>query len=322
MAGTRPRPEPSEQTELTTTTVRALSRAISRCERGPEEAAAALAAVGPPRGALWVIGVTGPPGSGKSTLVDRLVGQARERALRVAVLAVDPSSVQTGGAILGDRVRMLRHTHDRSVYIRSMAARSAMGGLSLATRDALRVLDAYGFDVAFLETVGVGQSEIDVVKVADTVMLVTVPGMGDDVQMLKAGTLEIADVFVVNKADLPDADRAVAELLAMLRLGTPRADETVVVKTVATADGGVSELWSTLERARVTAAGSGVLAERRSQRLVTEVRELVERRALAVLRRRADQSPAVRDVLTAVRDGALDPHEAASRIIAALLDSD
>lgn len=278
--------------------------------------------MGPPRGALWVIGVTGPPGSGKSTLVDRLVGQARERALRVAVLAVDPSSVQTGGAILGDRVRMLRHTHDRSVYIRSMAARSAMGGLSLATRDALRVLDAYGFDVAFLETVGVGQSEIDVVKVADTVMLVTVPGMGDDVQMLKAGTLEIADVFVVNKADLPDADRAVAELLAMLRLGTPRADETVVVKTVATADGGVSELWSTLERARVTAAGSGVLAERRSQRLVTEVRELVERRALAVLRRRADQSPAVRDVLTAVRDGALDPHEAASRIIAALLDSD
>ena len=198
---------------------RALARLITRVERGGSEADELMRRLGPRPLSSRVVGITGPPGSGKSTLVDRLISVARAEGRTVGIVAIDPSSPFSGGAILGDRVRMLGHTGDSGVFIRSMAARDNLGGLAHASRDVARLMDAYGFDLIILETVGVGQSELDVVKVADSVVVVAVPGLGDAVQALKAGILEIADLFVVNMADRPGADRTVTELRMMLNLG-------------------------------------------------------------------------------------------------------
>src|SRR3954454_7367202 len=241
-------PEPPEP--LVLDTPRALARAISLVERGGPDADALMRRLGPRPLRAWTIGITGPPGAGKSTLVDRLISWARASGKSVGVIAVDPSSPFSGGAILGDRVRMVGHSGDQGVFIRSMAARDSLGGLASATRDVARLLDAYGFDVVLLETVGVGQSELDVVKVADTVAVIAVPGLGDAVQTLKAGILEVADLFVVNMADRPGAERTSAELLAMLKLGADRADgwQPPIVETVAVEGRGLDELWSALQR--------------------------------------------------------------------------
>jgi len=195
---------------------RAAARLISGLEDGDPAAARALAALRGSRGRAHVLGITGPPGSGKSTLTDKIIAELRARGRRVGVLAVDPSSPFTGGAILGDRLRMQRHAVDEGVFIRSLASRGRLGGLSRATAAAARVLEAAGYDWVIIETVGVGQSEVDIVKIADTVVLVSVPGLGDDIQVIKAGVMEIGDIFVVNKADREGADRVVRELRAML----------------------------------------------------------------------------------------------------------
>ncbi len=195
---------------------RAVARLISLLEDGDPEAARALAALRASRGRAHVVGVTGPPGSGKSTLCDKLIAGLRARGKRVGVLAVDPSSPFTGGAILGDRLRMQGHALDDGVYIRSLASRGRLGGLSRATAAAARVLEAAGYEWIIVETVGVGQSEVEIVKMADTVILVSVPGLGDDIQVIKAGIMEIGDVFVVNKADRDGADRVVREIRGML----------------------------------------------------------------------------------------------------------
>jgi LAO/AO transport system kinase len=195
---------------------RAVARLISRLEDGDRDAFGTLAALKERAGHAHVIGITGPPGSGKSTLTDKLIGEFRTRGKRVGVIAVDPSSPFSGGAILGDRLRMQNHATDPGVFIRSLASRGKLGGLSRATAFAVRALEAAGYDIVIIETVGVGQSEIDIVKVADTVVLVSVPGLGDDIQVIKAGIMEIGDVFVVNKSDRDGADRVVREIRAML----------------------------------------------------------------------------------------------------------
>ncbi len=198
--------------------VRAVARLITLLESGDREAYAALYRLKDHAGRAQVIGITGPPGAGKSTLADKLIAQFRSRGLKVGVLAVDPSSPFSGGAILGDRLRMQGHATDPGVFIRSLAARGSLGGISKATHAAIRVLDAAGYDIVLVETVGVGQSEIDIVRVADMVVLVSVPGLGDDIQVIKAGIMEIGDIFVVNKADRDGADRVVREIRAMLEL--------------------------------------------------------------------------------------------------------
>lgn len=219
---------------------RALARAISAVEDGDPSALVAL--LHPHGGRARVVGVTGAPGTGKSTLTDRLVTDARSRGETVAVLAVDPSSPFTGGAVLGDRVRMQDHVSDRGVYIRSMSSRGALGGLAAAAGATLVVLDAAGFDLILVETVGVGQSEVDVIELVGTTVVVTAPGFGDGIQAAKAGVLEIGDVFVVNKADQPGSDVVVRDLLQMLEMGSHASWDPPVVTTSATTGDGIDEL--------------------------------------------------------------------------------
>jgi LAO/AO transport system kinase len=258
---------------------RALGRAISLVERGGPEAEALVARLRERTGRARVVGVTGPPGAGKSTLVEALARRARQAERTVAVLAVDPTSPFTGGALLGDRIRMQSLYTDPGVFIRSMATRGAVGGLAAAAHDAVDLLDAAGFDLVLVETVGVGQDEIDVVRAVDTVAVVVVPGMGDDVQAAKAGLLEIADVLVLNKADRDGADRALRDLRTMVELahepgepggshaGAPAAGWAVpVVATVAPRDEGVAALAAALEEHHRHLEASGELARRRRER--------------------------------------------------------
>jgi LAO/AO transport system kinase len=295
--------------------VRALARGISLVEDGAEAAVAVLRTAFPRTGRAVVLGITGSPGSGKSSLVDRLVESYRASGRRVGVVAVDPSSAYSGGAILGDRVRMQRHATDDGVFIRSMASRGHLGGLSRTASDAVDLLDAAGYDPILIETVGVGQDEIEVARAADAVAVVLVPGMGDDIQAIKAGILEIADVFVVNKADRPGADRVVADLDAMMSLvpqgSRPRPP---IYRTIAVSGEGIAELRAGLD---AFVAGSG--PERRDARR----RERAEMRFLAVLTERFLHD--VRDrrlpgrrfdeMVEEIAERRLDPYSAAERVL-------
>ncbi|HLT48278.1 MAG TPA: methylmalonyl Co-A mutase-associated GTPase MeaB [Rubricoccaceae bacterium] len=294
---------------------RAVARAISVVEGGGGAAAALVDALYPHTGRAWRIGVTGPPGAGKSTLTDRLIGHFRERGLRVGVVAVDPSSPFTGGALLGDRVRMDERTLDGGVFIRSLAARGALGGLSEATEAACDVLDAAGYDVVLIETVGVGQGEVDVAEAADTVLVVLVPESGDAVQAMKAGLMEVADVFAVNKAERPEAGLVVRALRQTLRLRPPPADgwAVPVVTTSAAAGEGGGELVEALERHRAHLAARWDAT--RAARLGRRVRRLAE----AALRRRfwAPERRAALDAALARLDPAeRAPHRLAARLLA------
>jgi LAO/AO transport system kinase len=259
---------------------RALARAIRMVEDRDPGIADLLRQVRERAGLARVVGVTGPPGSGKSTLCDQVIERWRAGGHQVGVIAVDPSSPFTGGAILGDRVRMVRHTLDPGVFIRSMAARGHLGGLAAAAREAIRLLDASGRDRCLLETVGVGQSELEVMETADTTVVVTTPASGDAVQIIKAGILEIADIFVVNKADLPGASKVVRDLKELVRHGARRNDwSPPVLTTVAESGEGVDELVAAIDRHGDTIAASGELERRRIARLRAEVEAIVVERA-------------------------------------------
>jgi LAO/AO transport system kinase len=262
---------------------RAIARAITLIENEAPSAAALIGRIYPHTGRAYLIGVTGPPGAGKSTLVDRMIAELRKAGSTVGVLAVDPTSPYTGGAILGDRVRMQSHAEDAGVFIRSMATRGHLGGLARTTTEAATVLDAAGFDVVIIETVGVGQDEVDVVRTADISIVVVVPGTGDEVQALKAGIMEIADIFVVNKADRDGADRTAASVEGMLALDHPEAGEwrPPVLRTEATSGTGVPELIAMIERFK--AETGPALGARRRARAEWRLREIIGRQFMTHL---------------------------------------
>ena len=266
--------------------VRALARTITLVERRDPSVRDLEEALRSDASTPGVAGFTGAPGTGKSTLVDAVVAHLRGKEKSVAVLATDPNSPFTGGAILGDRIRMQRHALDGKVFIRSMGARGHLGGLSLATREAIRLLGAFGFDEVILETVGVGQSELEVAAVADTTVVVLTPNLGDSVQMIKAGILEIADVFVVNKSDLDGHARVAAELRAMLNLAPKRVWKPPIIATVATRQEGIEQLWSAVVAHRSHLEASGRAKELTEQRLRDETAEV----AAELARRRARQA--------------------------------
>ncbi len=257
---------------------RAVARAISAVEDGAPELAAISAGIYARTGAAATIGLTGAPGVGKSTLAGELVRAARAAGRTVAVLAVDPTSPYTGGALLGDRVRMQEHATDAGVFIRSMATRGHLGGMALAAPEAVRILDAAGYDLVIVETVGVGQAEVDVAAATDTALVVLAPGLGDAIQMAKAGILEVADVFVVNKADRDGAGEVVRELRQMLRLGPSRAWPPPVLSTAALERRGIDELWAAVDDHRAHLADSGDLDAKRRARLLREVESLAAER--------------------------------------------
>jgi LAO/AO transport system kinase len=262
---------------------RAVARAISMVEDGSGDLPELIAGLFPHTGNSYTAGLTGSPGVGKSSLAAELVGAARERERSVAVLAIDPTSPFTGGALLGDRLRMQSHATDPAVFIRSMATRGHLGGLALAAPEAVRVLDASGADLVVVETVGVGQAEVEVATAADTTVVVVAPGWGDAIQASKAGILEIADVFVVNKADRDGAAEAVRDLEIMLKLGPELDWMPPVVRTSTQTHDGIDDLWEAIERHRKHLESTGELDRRRRRRILREVEDMVSVR----LRQRA-----------------------------------
>jgi LAO/AO transport system kinase len=299
---------------------RAVARLISLVEDAAPQLRSVMAALVPHTGSAYVVGLTGAPGVGKSTATSELVNAYRHSGVRVGVLAVDPSSPFTGGALLGDRVRMQEHATDPEVFIRSMASRGHLGGLAWATPQALRVLDAAGCDVILIETVGVGQSEVEIAGLADTTVVLLAPGMGDAIQAAKAGILEIGDVYVVNKADREGADATARELNHMLALGERRQPgdwRPPIVKTVASRNEGIDEVLEALAKHRAWLESTGRLDERRRRRVSDEIETI----AVTALRERIDDLHGDRrlDVLAGrVLEGELDPYAAADELVETL----
>jgi len=293
---------------------RSIARLVSVVENDEPGAAEAMRALYPQTGRAQIVGITGPPGGGKSTLVNRLAGTYRERASRVAIVAVDPSSPFTGGAILGDRIRMRERFLDEGIFIRSMASRGHAGGLARATARVVNVLDALGTDVILVETVGVGQEEVDVIRVVDTVCLVTVPGLGDDIQAIKAGVLEIADVLVVNKADRPGADETARDLAQMLSLAKDRPWKTPIVRTSAQSGDGLPQLVDAIDKHRAWSRESGEYVERRRAAARSEVEALLQEALLRELAGRVGESRLAAAVAR-VAERSIDPYAAVEDLL-------
>ena len=294
---------------------RALGRLISWIENGSPALPMIMKELAPDTGHAHIVGLTGAPGVGKSTTVTGLVSALRERGERVGVLAVDPSSPFSGGALLGDRVRMQEHALDRDVYIMSMATRGHLGGLAVATPQALRAFDAAGFDTVIVETVGVGQSELEVAEMADTIIVLLAPGMGDGIQAAKAGILEIADIFVVNKSDRDGAQALVRELRTMIALADrgPHDWKPPIVMTVAYQNRGIGDLLEAIDRFRASQTETGRAALRRIARARREVESIALARVRAEFRLNGEAG--LEDLARAVSRGELDPYAAADRVV-------
>ncbi len=295
---------------------RALARLVSLVEDSSPQLRSIMQAIASATGQAHVVGLTGSPGVGKSTLAGALVRHYRDHDHRIGVLAVDPSSPFTGGALLGDRVRMQEHATDDQVFIRSMATRGHLGGLAQATPQALRILDAVGFDVVLVETVGVGQAEVEIASLADTVLVVVAPGLGDSIQAAKAGILEIADVFAVNKSDRPGSQEVIRDLRTMLAMASygPSDWKPPLVPIAAATGAGIGDLAAAIDRHRYWLGASGRLLDRRRAR----TREEVSAIALGQLRQRAGQLPGASrldELAERVCAGKLDPYSAADELI-------
>ncbi len=293
----------------------AIARLISLVEDGGPQVGGAMKVLYPHTGRAYTLGITGSPGAGKSTLTEKIVAHARSAGKTVGVLAVDPSSPFSGGALLGDRVRMQTHATDPDVFIRSMATRGHLGGISLATPEAVRVLDAVGKELVVVETVGVGQAEVEITDACDTTLVVVNPGWGDAVQAAKAGLMEIADVFVVNKADRQGTRQTVRELQQMLEL-SDAAWKPAIVQTVATKGEGINDLWAAIDKHRAYQEEKGLLESRRHRRVERELREIVAERFRARVDNEAREL--LDELATEVASRRLDPYEAADKLIESL----
>jgi LAO/AO transport system kinase len=294
---------------------RALARAISLVENDDPEGWALVREVYPQTGRAAIIGFTGPPGVGKSTIIGRLVERARAAEREVAVLSIDPSSPFTRGALLGDRIRLSEHFLDPGVYIRSMATRGSLGGLSEATLQAALLMDASGKDDVFLETVGVGQAEVDIIDHADTVVLALMPGSGDSIQALKAGVMEIPDVIVVNKSDHPLTDTMVREIRGVLSLGPQEGWRVPIIKAEASRGEGIEELGQKISEHREFIVERGTLAERRRRNLLNEVVALAAGRLRRQLEAQVEGDESVQELLDEVVARRLDPASAAAKLL-------
>jgi LAO/AO transport system kinase len=295
-------------------------RLIRLLEEGAPEGIDCLKAIFPHTGNAFVLGITGPAGSGKSTLVAHIIAEFRRRELKVGVVAVDPSSPLSGGAFLGDRLRMRQHTEDEGVFIRSMATRGHLGGLSRTTRETVMVLDAMGYDVVIIETVGVGQDEVEIADFAHTTAIVSIPGLGDDIQTMKAGLLEVGNVFIVNKADRPGADDEVTRLESMLEMGTVPEDgwKPPVLKTVAVKGEGIARLVDVFLHHHQFQKDSGQFKAHNSEQTLRFVRSLVMEMAADKIFKNAEDSAAYQKLLGNLDKRKIDPFTAAEKLVKGL----
>jgi len=301
---------------------RYLARLISMIEDEDSRALEALSLLFKHTGKAHIIGVTGPPGSGKSSLVTKLTAELRRRSKTIGIVCVDPSSPFTGGALLGDRIRMQEHSLDDEVYVRSMGTRGHLGGLSRATSDAVRAIDAFGKDVIFVETVGTGQSEVEVIDVAHTVIVTDVPGSGDDIQAIKAGIMEIADIFVVNKCDLPGIEKKVAEINAMLDIDPrERAWRPPVLLTNSRRGDGIPELLDTIRAHYEYLKESGGLQKKGLQRSREELQELMKYKLTRELSLKLRGKPEYEEAIRQIAKREKDPYTVAEQLIAEFLSS-